>query len=398
MHPGAADDLLSACGPAATDPSRADARSMPNIVHLITGLETGGAERMLARLVARTDRERFPSVVVSMTGVGRLGREIAGAGVSLQSLGMPRGLPDPRAIPKLARIMRAVRPAIVQTWLYHADLLGFFVQRLGLAPHLIWNLRCTESTGNPVVRWMLSRLSGLPNAVIVNSQTGKRFHESIGYRPRRWLTIPNGFDMAELHPNRAAGHRRRAELGIRSDATAILMPARFDPMKDHATFLAAAAQVAPGCRDIVFALAGAGADPANSALNSMIAAHGLHARILLLGERSDLDALYPAFDVVVLSSAYGEGCPNVLGEAMACGVPCVATEVGDSALMIGDTGITVPPRDPAALAAAIEKLIGLAPEERHALGIRARDRIRQDYDLDAIVARYEALYEEIAAR
>jgi glycosyltransferase involved in cell wall biosynthesis len=384
--------------PAATDPPRADALSMPKIVHLITGLETGGAERMLARLVAQMNRERFPSAVVSMTGVGRIGREIADAGVSLHSLGMPRGLPDPRAIPKLARVMRAVRPAIVQTWLYHADLLGFLVQRLGLAPHLIWNLRCTESTGSPVVRWMLTRLSGLPNAVIANSETGKRFHETIGYRPRRWLTIPNGFDMAALRPNREAGRQQRAELGIRSDAAAILMPARFDPMKDHATFVAAAARVAAGCRDVVFALAGAGADPTNNALNSMIAAHGLNGRILLLGERCDLDALYPAFDSVVLSSAYGEGCPNVLGEAMACGVPCVATDVGDSALMIGDTGQVVPPGNPAALAAGIERLIGLPPEERHALGIRARDRIRRDYDLDAIVARYEALYEEIAGR
>jgi glycosyltransferase involved in cell wall biosynthesis len=384
--------------PGATDAPRAAPLNMPNILHLITGLEIGGAERMLARVVARINRERFPSAVVSMTGVGRIGREIAEAGVSLHTLDMPRGLPDPRAIPKLARLMRAVRPDIVQTWLYHADLLGLFVQRLGLAPHLIWNLRCTESTGSPVVRWMLTRFSGFPDAVIANSETGKRFHESIGYRPQRWLTIPNGFDMAALRPNREAGRQRRAELGIPSDAAAVLMPARFDPMKDHATFVAAAARVAAGCRDAVFALAGAGADPANSALNSMIEAHGLDARILLLGERRDLDALYPAFDVVVLSSAYGEGCPNVLGEAMACGVPCVATDVGDSALMIGDTGAVVPPRDPQALAAWIERLIALAPEERHALGLRARERIRRDYDLDAIVARYQALYEEIAAR
>ena len=370
---------------------------MPKIVHLITGLETGGAERMLARLVGRIDHERFPSAVVSMTGVGAIGREIAGAGVSLYSLGIRRGLPDPCAIPKLARVMRALRPAVLQTWLYHADLLGFVVQRLGLAPHLIWNLRGTESTGSPVVRWMLSRLSGLPAAVIVNSRAGKRFHESIGYHPRLWFTIPNGFDTAVLRPDREAGRQRRAELGIGLDAAAILMPARFDPMKDHATFLAAVARVSAGCRDAVFALAGTGADPANRALNSMILAHGLNARVLLLGERRDLDALYPAFDLVALSSAYGEGCPNALGEAMACGVPCVATDVGDAALMIGDTGVLVPPRDPAALATGIERLIALGPEGRHALGIRARNRIRRDYNLDAIVARYEALYEEIAA-
>jgi glycosyltransferase involved in cell wall biosynthesis len=370
---------------------------MPKIVHLITGLETGGAERMLARLVARLDRERFPSPVVSMTGTGAIGHEIAAAGVSLHSLGMRRGVPDPRAVLRLVRIMRAVRPAILQTWLYHADLLGLLAQRLNLSPHLVWNLRCTESTGNRLLRLVLRRASGGPDAVIVNSQTGKQFHESIGYRPRRWLTIPNGFDLTSLRPDRETGRRRRAELGIPLNSTAILLPARFDPMKDHGTFLGAAARLAKHRPDAVFALAGGGIHPMNRALKSLIVAHGLRERVLLLGERGDLDALYPAFDFVALSSAYGEGFPNVLGEAMACGVPCVATSIGDSALIIGDTGLVVPPRDPEALAAALQKLSALTPDERQALGSRARDRILRDYDLGAIVARYEALYEEIAA-
>ena len=371
---------------------------MPKILHLITGLETGGAERMLARLVARLDRERFPSTVVSMTGTGPIGEEIAAAGVALHSLGMRRGVPDPRAVLRLVRIMRAVRPAILQTWLYHADLLGLLAQGLKLAPHLVWNLRCTESTGNRLVRLILRHASGGPDAVIVNSQTGKRFHESIGYRPRRWLTIPNGFDMASLRADRETARQRRAELGIPLGSVAILLPARFDPMKDHATFLGAAAKLAKHRPDAVFALAGGGIDPMNGLLKSLIVAHGLGERVLLLGERGDLDALYPAFDLVALSSAYGEGFPNVLGEAMACGVPCVATNIGDSALIIGDTGLVVPPRDPEALAAALQKLTALTPDERLALGARARDRILRDYDLGAIVGRYEALYEEIAAR
>jgi glycosyltransferase involved in cell wall biosynthesis len=370
---------------------------MPNIVHLITGLETGGAERMLARLIARMDPKRFPSTVISMTGAGAIGREILAAGATLHSLEMRRGVPDPRAIPRLATLMRAVRPAILQTWLYHADLLGFVARRLGLAPRLLWNIRCTESTGSAVVRWLLARVSGAPDVVIANSQTGKRFHESIGYDPRRWLIIPNGFDTASLRPNREAGRLRRVELGIYSSAVAILLPARFDPMKDHATFLAAAAKLAKQRRDAVFALAGGGIEPTNRVLKSLIVAHGLGERVLLLGQRDDLDALYPAFDLVALSSAYGEGFPNVLGEAMACGVPCVATDVGDSALIIGDTGVVVPPCDPAALAAGLEKLTALTPTERLALGARARDRILRDYDLGAIAARYEALYEEIAA-
>jgi glycosyltransferase involved in cell wall biosynthesis len=370
---------------------------MPSILHLITGLETGGAERMLARLVARIDRGRFPSVVVSMTDTGAIGVAISDAGVRLHTLGMRRGRPDPRAILRLARIMRELRPAILQTWLYHADLLGLVVRQLGYAPRLVWNLRCTESSGSPVVRRILSRASGAPDAVIVNSHAGQRFHEGVGYRPRRWVHLPNGFDTAALHPDPEARRRRRVELGIAGGTDAILLPARYDPMKDHATFLAAAARLATVRPQAVFALAGGGIDTQNRTLMAAIAEHGLGERIMLLGERADLDVLYPAFDLVTLSSAYGEGFPNVLGEAMACGIPCIATDIGDSAEIIGDTGVTVPPRDPEALAAAWRRVLALGAEERAALGVRARERILRDYDLDTIVARYEALYEEIAA-
>ena len=370
---------------------------MPGILHLITGLETGGAERMLARLVARIDRDRFPSFVVSMTGVGVIGAAISDAGVRLHTLDMRRGWPDPRAILRLRRIMRELRPAILQTWLYHADLLGLSARQLGFAPRLVWNLRCTESSGSPMVRRILSRASRVPDAVIVNSHAGQRFHESVGYRPQHWVHIPNGFDAAGLHLDPEARPRRRSELGIAEDADAILLPARYDPMKDHATFLAAAARLATVRPEAIFALAGGGIDTRNRTLMAAIAEHELGDRVVLLGERADLDMLYPAFDLVTLSSAYGEGFPNVLGEAMACGIPCVATDIGDSAAIIGDTGMTVPPRDPKALAAAWQRLLALGREERTALGARARDRILREYDLDGIVRRYEALYEKIAA-
>jgi glycosyltransferase involved in cell wall biosynthesis len=307
---------------------------MPRILHLITGLETGGAERMLARLVLRTDRRRFPTAVVSMTGPGAIGPEIAAAGAPLYDLGLRRGRPDPRGLFRLIRILRATRPDIVQSWLYHADLLGLMGRKLGFVRHLVWNVRCTDMTGNAVVRGTLSRLSGVPDAVIANSATGERFHRGIGYRARRWAVIPNGFDTDLLQPAPEARRRR--------------------------------------------------------------AAFGIGARVVQLGERRDLDRLYPAFDLVTLSSAYGEGFPNVLGEAMASGVPCVATDVGDAAAIIGDCGGIVPPRDPAALAAAWARIAALAPAARAALGLRARARIVENYALDRIVAQYEALYDEIA--
>jgi glycosyltransferase involved in cell wall biosynthesis len=185
-------------------------------------------------------------------------------------------------------------------------------------------------------------------------------------------------------------------LGIGNEAFVILLPARYHSMKDHATFLAAAALFARARPEALFAMAGSGVDLSNRALAELVAAQGIADRVLLLGERRDLAVVYPAADLVTLSSAFGEGFPNVLAEAMCCGVPCVATAIGDSAEIIGETGVIVPPRDPAALAAGWEKLASLSPERRRTLGEAARARVAERYDLAAIIARYEALYEAVA--
>jgi len=376
---------------------------MITIVHLITGLETGGAERMLYRLVKRTDRDRFRSVVVSITGAGSVGPAFRGAGVELMTLGVRRGLPDPRGLFQLDRILREVRPDILQTWLYHADFLGLLVKQLGHAPHLLWNVRCSDlslASVSPVgaaLRRTLSWCSTVPDAVVVNSRAGRCFHERIGYRPRRWEYLPNGFDTDELRPDLGARRHLRAELGIDDDTIVIGLPARYHPMKDHRTFLEAAAILAATRREVCFVLVGAGIEATNRALVKAIAERGIGDRVRLLGERNDMAAVYAALDIPTLSSACGEGFPNVLGEAMACGLPCVATDNGDAAELLGRTGMVVPPRDPRALAAAWEALIALGPEARRSRGREARARIIRDYGLGLTVARYESLYDDIAA-
>jgi glycosyltransferase involved in cell wall biosynthesis len=371
---------------------------MLTIVHLITGLETGGAERMLAHLAIRTDRDRFRAVVVSMTGVGTIGPAIAAAGVTLRTLGMRRGLPDARAIPRLIRILQEFRPAVLQTWLYHADLLGLIMRRLGQAPHLVWCLQGTETIETAVVRPLLAWRSRDPDVIVTAARVGQRFHEGIGYHPRRWAYIPNAVDTIALRPDAEVRRRGRSELGFAEDDVAILLPARYHPMKDHANFLAAAARLAPAHPEARFVLAGADTQPDNPALAAAIAGHGLAGRVMALGERSDLETLYPAFDIVSLASAFGEALPMVLGEAMACGVPCVATDTGDCAAVIGDAGIIVPPRDPQALAAGWQRMIALGRDGRLALGLRARAQIVENYNLERIVPQFEALYCEITAQ
>ena len=365
---------------------------MATVAHLITGFETGGAERALVQLACHMDRDRYRSVVVSMTGPGKAGPLLAGAGVELHTLDLPRGLPDPRGVIRFARLLRAVRPDILQTWLYHADLLGMIGRRFVPFCRLIWNVRCTEAIGANVVRRLLAWCSSQPDTVIVNSLAGKRFHEQLGYRPRRWEHIPNGYDTSMFRFDARARSELRREFAVPEGAVVIGMPARFHPMKDHANFLAAAARLAATQREAVFVLAGPGISPNNRALSRAIAAHGLGERVLLLGERNDMTRVYSALDIATLSSAFGEGCPNVLGEAMSCGVPCVSTDCGDASEILGPTGARVPTRAPAALAAAWNRLIAAGPEGRASLGAEARERIVRLYDLAAIVSRYEGLY------
>ena len=376
---------------------------MTRVVHLITSLDSGGAEMMLVKLLAGIDRARFDGCVVSMTGGGSLVRAVESLRVPVYTLALRRGVPSLRGFLRFVHLLRRERPHILQTWLYHADLMGLAASRLGAVPRLAWNLRsshvdmsCYSWLSGAVLR-TAARLAAWPDVVVVNSQAGKASHASLGYHPRRWAVIPNGFDVKQYRPDRDARVSVRQELGCDLDAPLIGLVARYDPMKDHETFLRAAALLGrrePGAR---FVLVGRHVDRRNQVLVQTIAELGLGSAVFLLGERTDIPRLMAALDLFSLSSAFGEALPMVLGEAMSCGIPCVATDSGDAALVIGDTGIVVPPRDPAALAAGWQQLVALGPAGRQALGERARARILEHYDLDRVVPRYTALYEEIAA-
>ncbi|HYH21849.1 MAG TPA: glycosyltransferase [Azospirillum sp.] len=377
---------------------------MITIAHLITGLQTGGAETMLAKLVGSMDSTRFRNIVISMTDGGSIATELSKSGVPILSLQMRRGVADPRGLTRLLQVLREEKPDVLQTWLYHADLMGAVAGRLAGVPRVVWNLRCSDMN-RPDYRWLsrhlpllLARLSGMPDAVIANSGAGRTVHERYGYRPRAWQLIPNGFDVARFHPDREARGRFLREHGLSDDAFLIGLPARLDPMKDHCTFLAAATDFAAKHPNARYVLMGSGLQAQNPRIRRLIAACNLDDRVLLLGERRDIERILPALDLVTLSSAFGEGFPNVLGEAMACGVPCVSTDAGDAAAIVGDTGTIVAPRDPVALAVAWQQMMKLGPEGRAALGADARRRIERHFSLSIVAAQYEAFYERITAQ
>jgi len=373
---------------------------MLTVVHLITELNTGGAEQMLYKVITGMDRSRFRSVVVSMTDRGTVGAKIANEGFPVLELGMTLGTPNPKGAWRLYRFLRREKPNILQTWLYHADLLGVLIGRMAAVRRIVWSIRCSDmDLANyrlltTVTLKICARLSVWADAILVNSEQGRRVHEAMGYNSERMVFIPNGFDTALFQADPGAKARLLSELRLGRETFLIGQVARFDLMKDHPNFLKAASLL-KSRRNVHFVLAGNGIDRSNPELVKHLDPD-LHNRVHFLGPREDIPSLMPAFDIATSSSAYGEGFSNSIGEAMACGVPCVVTDVGDSAVIVGDTGMVVPPRNHEALADAWLGLLEVGDEKRKELGARARKRVLEKYGIDGVVKRFEEFYEGIA--
>lgn len=355
---------------------------------------------MLYKLVRDTDRSKIASRVVCLVDGGSVAGIIRDLGIPVTGLGMRPGIPDPRGLWRLLSVLRRWRPDVLQTWLYHADLMGLVAGRLAGVPAIGWNVRCSAADALHLSGrsgWTvrtLARLSRLPAVVVANSQAGIEFHRGLGYHPKRWEMIPNGFDLAQFRPDPELRRAVRAELGIVDETPLIGLIARFDPLKDHVTFLRAASLLVQRAPNAHFVLAGTGVDSGNARLSALVADLNLAAHVHLLGERTDIARLTSALDVATCSSS-AEGFPNVIGEAMACAVPVAATDVGDARTVIGDTGVVVQPGDPGLLAGAWHQLLGYTPERRAELGRRARERIALNYEIRTIARRYEKLYAEL---
>jgi glycosyltransferase involved in cell wall biosynthesis len=369
------------------------------VLHLITGLSVGGAEMMLYRLLSRTNRELFDPAVISLLPDGTLQECIEKLGVPVRSMGMRSGLLAPHAALRLAT--RRAQADLIQGWMYHGNLAaqsaGVFRKR---RTAVIWNIRQSLHSLDAEKRSTVlciragAQLSHLPRRIVYNSHTSAEHHEAIGYSTKGRTVIPNGFDCERLRPDGQARATVRGELGLSGKTPLIGLVARYHPVKDHATFLAAASILARRDPEPHFVMAGRGVNASNGELVSRVAELGLGGRVHLLGERSDTARLNAALDVASLSSL-SEAFPNVVGEAMACGVPCVVTDVGDSAQIVGETGIVVPPRDPHALAEGWLRILGMGSQDRRALGAKARRRILDRHSLDRVVGEYEAMYVRI---
>ncbi len=343
---------------------------------------------MLTQLVtAKELTQRYESIVVSLLPGGIYSERLRAAGIEVVALDCRTLTGIAAGLFKLIGLIRKRQPSVVQGWLYYGDFAAWLTRMLARwqrKSRLIWTIRCSAmelDRYQPRLRLAVAlcrKLSRRPDIVIANSLAGMKVHLEIGYRPRRSTVIENGIDIDAFRPDPNLRAEVRKTLGISLDATVAIHVGRVDPMKDHQGFLTAMAEL-PEVDAIMV-----GEDTEN--LSRLTNVH-------CLGVRFDLPRLYAAGDFVVSSSAFGEGFSNVIAEGMACGLPAVATDVGDAAVIIGDTGLIVPPRQPRALAAAIRTLAAESSSQRADRSARARARIVDNYPEARSRQRFAELYE-----
>jgi glycosyltransferase involved in cell wall biosynthesis len=382
---------------------RAD--GFPRVLHVITGLNAGGgAETLLVRLIEELgEEERGGHSVLSLRPRGTLAPELERLGVPVDGLGMEEqpAAADARRVAELARAMRTADADVVQTWMLHSNVLAGLTARLVTGLPVVWGIHVSEvsrgtlGTKAVVVQRCEAACSWfVPARIVACSYSAQEVMERLRYRRSRIVTIPNGFDVERFKPDSALGREVREELGLSPATTVIGHVARFHPIKGHATLLAAAPDVLREHPDARLVLCGDGVSREDPELRALV--EPLGDRALVLGRRDDVPRLLNAFDFAVSSSS-GEALPLAVGEAMASGLPMVATDTGDSAELVGETGLIVPVGDPSALAAAMSELVAAGPEARAELGKQARERISSRYSMTTMVARYREVWREVVA-
>jgi glycosyltransferase involved in cell wall biosynthesis len=376
---------------------------MVRILFLIRALEIGGAERQLVELVKHMDHDRFDIHVVTFYDGGSLRPKLENiVNVRVSSLGKGGRWDLISFFGKFLHLLKTNRPQVIQSYLdvpnsfnvLGGKILGIKTC-LGASASYVdfsrydWTAALVYKTG--------AFLSHFSDKVISNSFAGQKYNVDHGYSAKKMIVIPNGNDTKTYHPDRSERKRMRSTWGIREDEKVVGIVGRIDPMKDHPTFLRAAALVAsqiPNCR---FVCIGRGPQPYRAEMMNLAVSLLDRSKVNWIDdcEDKDMPAAFNALDLLV-SSSYGEGLPVVLSEGMATGVPCVVTNVGDSAFAVGDTGKVVPPKEPGFLAEAIIEMLKMPEDELAELGRKARQRVEELFSIEKMSSSYEQVFEGLA--
>lgn len=365
---------------------------MIKVSFLIRSLDYGGAERQLTTLVKELDKDRFDVTVVSFYPGGHFEKELEDSKIRLICL-RKRGRWDVLLfLWRLIAELRRLQPEVLYSYLVEPNLVAVVLKPLLRSTKIVWSVRASDMDLKHYdwfarLNFNLQRfLSRFPDLIIANSEAGRAYHLARGFPAQRFIVIHNGIDTRKFKPDRESGKRIREAWGVAEGMMLIGLVARLDPIKDHQTFLKAAAIAHVGDSDVRFVCVGSGPEDYLAELRRLAEEYGIGNRAIWAGERDDMPAVYNALDIVC-SSSVSEGLPNAIAEAMACDVPCVVTDVGDSAWLVGDTGIVVPPNDPQALADGLKECMSvLASQQRP----DTRARIAENFSLAQLVNRTEA--------
>jgi glycosyltransferase involved in cell wall biosynthesis len=370
------------------------------VLHVITNLGQGGAEAVLYSLVTASPPD-LEHVVISLMGEAYYGPRLRARATRVHTLDNPRGRITLVGVFKLRRIIAETAPDIVQTWMYHADLVGGLSARWAGVRSVVWGMHNSTLDADKsrlstrvIARTCAFLSAWVPAAIACCSVKAAQVHQAIGYSAEKFTIIPNGYDLSRFLLDAEGRARVREEWDIPPATILLGMVARWDAQKDHENLLGALALLNARGLNFRCVLVGPGMERNNVGLAKLIGGLGLADRLILAGPRDDIPAVMNALDLHVLSSAYGEAFPNVVAEAMACGTPCVVTDVGDAALIVGKTGWVVPPRNAPALAQGINQaLIGVAAVGHEASARECRIRIEENFSVERMVKSYRALWE-----
>ena len=361
------------------------------IVIMAHSLATGGAERQITQLAKGLDRDQFSVTVLLFHSGGTYNVELNQAGITTKSIGLSGSKDLFGFLIRTAKALRNLQPDVLYSFTDFPNVVAGLLGRYVKNCKIIWGVRASEldfrgySFSWRVWRFLQRLMVNRADLIICNSQAGLEFLVNQNYSPERLTVIPNGISDKIFRPNAMASQRLRTELQIAKDDFIIGHVARLDPMKDHLTLLNAFRILIETSPRVRLICVGGGREKQAEDIKSTAKNLGIQNRFIWLGVRDDLADLYNVFDLFTLCSSSGEGFPNVVGEAMASGLPCVVTDVGDGRRIVGDSGIVVPRQQPETLAKAWKKIMELSPNQRRKIGAIGRQRVVNKFSIDRMV-------------